>query len=164
MHAVPSYKLSSATSPLTSWGSFLPRWLGGHLVPLGKGLLRADGSPASRPGRVAVIRSRRCRGAPSLGEEGWSCWAFPSARARVGGRLLRGEAGPHHLKERQGPPNYRAARGYSREVVGMPSPGHQRSVLRYPRVPRIPEVLGFPEVPDWLTEPRLAGSLQLERF
>ena len=49
-------------------GSFLPRWLG-HLVPLSKGPLRADGSPASRPERVNVIRSRRCRGAPSLGEE-----------------------------------------------------------------------------------------------
>lgn len=24
-------------------------------------------------------------------------------------------------------------------------------------------MLGFPEVPDWLTEPRLAGQLQLER-
>ena len=101
---------------------------------------------------------------PHSGRSGWSCPAFPSARARVWGRLQRGEAGPHHLKERQGPPNYRAARGGSREGPGMPRPGDQRSVLRYPRVPRLPEMLGFPEVPDWLTEPRLAGPLPLERF
>ncbi|CAN0069566.1 unnamed protein product [Rangifer tarandus platyrhynchus] len=77
-------------------------------------------SIATLPGRT-LTPPRTTRSSP----------AFPSARARVWGRLLRGEAGSHHLKK---------------------------------RVPRIPEVLGFPEVPDWLTEPRLAGPLQLERF
>lgn len=44
----------------------------------------------------------------------------------------------------------------------MPPPGDQRSVLRYPRVPRTPEVPGFPEVPGWLTEFSLSRALPAE--
>lgn len=43
-------------------GSFLPRWLGEPLLPLSKGALGAEGSPAPRPVRVAVVRWRRSGG------------------------------------------------------------------------------------------------------
>lgn len=77
----------------------------------------------------------------------------------VGGAFGEGKRAPTGLRRAEGdraPPDYSAAGGVSRDVTGMPPPDAQRSVLHYPRVPRIPEVPRFPEVPGWMTEPRLA--------
>lgn len=123
---------------------------GGHLLPLSKGALVAEGSPASRPVRLLSVGRDGAGLTLTRGSCGGS-QALPNARAVSGGRAC-GEVtrAPNILrraKDRKGQPDRRAAGEDSGEVTGTPPPDNQRSVLRYPRVPRIPEVPGLPEVP-----------------